>query len=287
MKNRLVAGLLAAGLCAALFSLPAEARCESTRLCSMPINQVKKFVRSPSASTAKIRIVKLRNTKTVTVARAKTAKVKTKIATVSNVRSIRVKSKIAAASKIPANKVKTKTATVTRNKPARVKIQLATLTTAMNLKVTKPRLITKTESIPALHVFHAPLRLRRELAAPLEVVVKGGSVVAMIESMAPQYGVPTWFALRIAKVESGYNPDARGLAGELGVFQMKCDTARGIGYRGDCAGLLHAHTGVQYGLKHLSIALKSSRGNLKLAASKHNGGLGRKSLVPKYVAQVF
>jgi len=54
-------------------------------------------------------------------------------------------------------------------------------------------------------------------------------VVAMIQSMAPGYGVPAWFALRIAKIESGYNPRARGRAGELGVFQMKCATARHIG----------------------------------------------------------
>ena len=116
---------------------------------------------------------------------------------------------------------------------------------------------------------------------------QSGAVIAMIKSMAPQYGVPTWFALRIAKVESGYNPRARGRAGELGVFQMKCATARGIGYRGNCSGLLNARIGVQYGLKHLSIAIRSSSGNLKLAASKHNGGLGRKRLVPRYVAMVF
>jgi len=35
------------------------------------------------------------------------------------------------------------------------------------------------------------------------------------------------------------------------------------------------------------MAVHSSHGNLKLAASKHNGGLGRKSLVPRYVAMVF
>ena len=112
-------------------------------------------------------------------------------------------------------------------------------------------------------------------------------VVAMIKSMAPSYGVPTWFALRIAKVESSYNPRARGQAGELGVFQMKCATARGIGYRGSCSGLLNARTGVKYGLKHLSMAVRSSHGNLKMAASKHNGGLGRKRLVPRYVRMVF
>jgi soluble lytic murein transglycosylase-like protein len=114
-----------------------------------------------------------------------------------------------------------------------------------------------------------------------------GHVVTLIESMAPGYGVPTWFALRIAKVESNYNPKARGAAGELGVFQLKCSTAKGIGYSGGCSGLLDARTNVAYGLKHLSLAMKSSGGNLRLAASKHNGGLGRKTVVRGYVAKVF
>jgi soluble lytic murein transglycosylase-like protein len=115
----------------------------------------------------------------------------------------------------------------------------------------------------------------------------GGQVVALINSMAPSYGVPAWFALRIAKVESNFNPRARGAAGELGVFQMKCQTARGLGYTGACSGLLDPATNVRYGLKHLSLALKYSGGNLHLAASKHNGGLGRKTVVRAYVNKVF
>ena len=112
-------------------------------------------------------------------------------------------------------------------------------------------------------------------------------VVALIKDMAPRYGVPTWFALRIAKVESGYNPNTRGAAGEYGVYQMKCATAKGIGFSGNCAQLLNASTNVQYGLKHLQMAMKLSHGNLKLAASKHNGGLGCKKLVHRYVAMIF
>lgn len=112
-------------------------------------------------------------------------------------------------------------------------------------------------------------------------------VVALIKSMAPSYGVPTWFALRIAKVESGYNPNVRGAAGEYGVYQLKCATAKGVGFSGNCAQLLNASTNVQYGLKHLSLAVKLSHGNLRLAASKHNGGLGTKRLVPRYVAMIF
>ncbi len=129
-------------------------------------------------------------------------------------------------------------------------------------------------------------RIRTQSA--MAVVPRGrGNVVEMIKAQAPRHGVPTWFALRIAKVESGYNPGARGAAGEIGVFQLKCQTARGLGYRGSCGGLYNAATNIQYGLKHLGLAVRSSRGNLKLAASKHNGGLGRKRLVPRYVAMVF
>jgi soluble lytic murein transglycosylase-like protein len=117
--------------------------------------------------------------------------------------------------------------------------------------------------------------------------VNHANVISLIKSQAPSYGVPTWFALRIAKIESGYNPSVRGKAGEYGVFQLKCATARGVGFRGNCGQLLNASTNVRFGLKHLALAVRSSHGNLKLAASKHNGGLGRKSLVPRYVAMVF
>jgi soluble lytic murein transglycosylase-like protein len=112
-------------------------------------------------------------------------------------------------------------------------------------------------------------------------------VADIIRELAPSYGVPTWFALRIANVESGYNPYVRGRAGEIGVYQLKCDTARGMGFTGECSQLVDARTNVRWGLKHLSLAIASSGGNLQLAASKHNGGLGRKSLVLSYVAKVF
>ena len=122
----------------------------------------------------------------------------------------------------------------------------------------------------------------------LRVIETGDmQVVEVIREMAPSYGVPTWFALRIANVESGYNPYARGRAGEIGIYQLKCQTARGMGFEGDCSGLTDVRTNVRWGLKHLSLAIESSGGNLRLAASKHNGGLGRKSLVHSYIAKVF
>ncbi|MCA0432087.1 MAG: lytic transglycosylase domain-containing protein [Proteobacteria bacterium] len=112
-------------------------------------------------------------------------------------------------------------------------------------------------------------------------------VIDIIQALAPQYGVPTWFALRIADIESDFNRKARGSAGEYGVYQLKCSTAEQIGFRGDCKQLLNAWTNVRFGLKHLRIAIQRSRGDLRMAASKHNGGLARRTLVKEYVARVF
>ncbi len=124
-------------------------------------------------------------------------------------------------------------------------------------------------------------------AAPAVSTATQGNVITLIKAMAPGQGVPTWFALRIAHVESNYKPNLRGSAGEYGVYQLKCATARGIGFRGDCGQLLDARTNIQWGLKHLALAIGKSDGNLRLAASKHNGGLGRRTLVASYVSKVF
>ena len=135
--------------------------------------------------------------------------------------------------------------------------------------------------------FHRSSGTAAALAIPVASTASQGNVVSLIKAMAPGQGVPTWFALRIAHVESNYKAHMRGAAGEYGVYQLKCATAKGIGFRGNCSQLLDARTNVQWGLKHLSIAIGKSRGNLRLAASKHNGGLGRKTEVASYVAKVF
>ncbi|NMD07366.1 MAG: lytic transglycosylase domain-containing protein [Phyllobacteriaceae bacterium] len=120
-----------------------------------------------------------------------------------------------------------------------------------------------------------------------KINARNAEVISMIKAVAPGQGVPVWFALRIAKVESNYNPKARGSAGELGLYQLKCSTAREMGFAGNCTTLLNPAVNIHYGLKHLAMAIKKSNGNLKLAASKHNGGLSRKKLVASYVAKVF
>ena len=67
--------------------------------------------------------------------------------------------------------------------------------------------------------------------------------------------VPARTALALVQVESRFNPLARSSAGAIGLTQIKCPTARGIGYSGSCAGLFDPRTNLIFGLRYL-------RGNL-------------------------
>jgi soluble lytic murein transglycosylase-like protein len=168
--------------------------------------------------------------------------------------------------------------TVTAEAGTKTKISLSTehVASKKSTEHVKHKLVTE-------HVREKPNKNRKAQVSTAST----DRVVGLIKGLAPKYGVPVWFALRIAKVESGYNPNVRGAAGEYGVYQMKCATAKGIGFSGNCSQLLNASTNVEFGLKHLQMAMKLSKGNLRMAASKHNGGLGRKNLVHRYVGMVF
>lgn len=168
--------------------------------------------------------------------------------------------------------------------PPKKRVSFASMSLTKTLPSAPPRDPEKVVDKPLAVV---PKRTRKPEAGIKPNESNDNYVINIIREMAPSYGVPTWFALRIANVESGYNPYARGRAGEIGIYQLKCQTAKEMGFEGECMTLTDARTNVRWGLKHLSLAIASSGGDLKMAASKHNGGLGRKSLVHSYIAKVF
>jgi soluble lytic murein transglycosylase-like protein len=98
------------------------------------------------------------------------------------------------------------------------------------------------------------------------------SIVAAVHSHARAAGVPVSVALAVVRQESGFNPNATGSAGEIGLMQLKCSTAKGIGYRGSCRGLYHVSTNLHYGMRYLRMAL--NRGSV----GYYNAGIGAKRL---------
>lgn len=89
-------------------------------------------------------------------------------------------------------------------------------------------------------------------AAEPEATPRSGSgdVDGLIAKYAAYYDVPESLVHRMVKRESGYNPKARN-GPYWGLMQIRHDTARSMGYKGDAAGLLDADTNLRYAVKYL------------------------------------
>lgn len=56
------------------------------------------------------------------------------------------------------------------------------------------------------------------------------AIVAKVKAHARAAGVPVSTALAVVHQESGFRPHVTGGAGEIGLMQLKCQTARGMGF---------------------------------------------------------
>jgi len=83
--------------------------------------------------------------------------------------------------------------------------------------------------------------------------------------------VPPSLLAAIADVESGGNPNARGRSGEIGLMQIKCDTAREMGMTGSCEDLLNPYVNVWYAARYLRYQY-NRYGSWEKAISAYNAG---------------
>jgi membrane-bound lytic murein transglycosylase B len=88
-----------------------------------------------------------------------------------------------------------------------------------------------------------------------------------ITAAANAAGVPAWLALAIAQRESGFDNNAVGSAGEIGIFQLKPSTAAQLG--------VDPHDPVQNiagGVAYLAQLLRTFGGDAQKAAAAFNCG---------------
>jgi soluble lytic murein transglycosylase-like protein len=97
---------------------------------------------------------------------------------------------------------------------------------------------------------------------------------ALIEKEAAQAGLPPEVAEAVMAVESGYNPDAIGGVGEIGLMQLLPSTAAMLGFRGTLAELAVPETNIRYGVTYLAKAWRLAGGDLCTAAMKYRAGHG-------------
>lgn len=129
--------------------------------------------------------------------------------------------------------------------------------------------------------FTKPLKtIERDAGFSMKPSVKSGPYSAIIAKYAKEYGVPVDLAHAIVRVESNFNPKARGSAGEVGLMQIKPATARAMGYRGKTKGLYDPDTNIRYGMKYLSMAHELGGGETCGTILRYNAGHGAKRMNP-------
>jgi len=106
----------------------------------------------------------------------------------------------------------------------------------------------------------------------------------LIKAAAAREGVPAALADAVAVVETGYNADAVGSSGEIGLMQILPTTARLEGFRGENADLFLAETNVRFAVAYLGRAWAMSGGDVCTALMKYRAGLGETVMSPLSVS---
>lgn len=134
--------------------------------------------------------------------------------------------------------------------------------------------VEQTASIPADPRPTDPrLRLRAADAA------RASTLAPLIARHAAEHGIPFELADAVVRLESRYNPAARNGA-NLGLTQIKYQTARSLGYDGPPAGLFDAETNLRYGLKYLAQAYRLAGGDTCGAILRYQFGLRTETMKP-------
>lgn len=103
--------------------------------------------------------------------------------------------------------------------------------------------------------------------------------------VSSQTGVPKAIIAAIMEIESSGRKDVKGTSGEFGLMQIKCDTARQVGFTGECKDLFVAYTNIFWGAKYLQWQWKRYNGNLSQVFSAYNAGTATDAN-PLYVRKV-
>nr|BAT30793.1 probable transglycosylase protein [Fulvimarina pelagi] len=113
----------------------------------------------------------------------------------------------------------------------------------------------------------------REVAQAAEKGTVSGSAAidALIEKHARANDLPVEMAYGFVRVESRYNPRAKG-AGVYGLSQIKPATARSMGFSGSASDLFDADTNLRYGMKYLKGAWDKADQDVCRTAMKYKGG---------------
>lgn len=120
--------------------------------------------------------------------------------------------------------------------------------------------------------------LAGSLAVAAATTAGATALEAIVDRHAAAHGLPKDFARAIVRVESDWNAQLTGAAGEVGLMQIKHETARFMGYEGSRTQLYEPDTNVKWGMKYLADAWKLAQGDHCGTVLRYQAGLQAKTM---------
>lgn len=97
-------------------------------------------------------------------------------------------------------------------------------------------------------------------------------LTAIADRHASKAGIPSELVRAVIRVESDWDVDLTGHSGEIGLMQIRPETARDIGFKGDDAELYNPETNIRWGVSYLAAGYKLANGDLCRTILKYNAG---------------
>jgi Transglycosylase SLT domain len=97
---------------------------------------------------------------------------------------------------------------------------------------------------------------------------------AIAKREAEARGLPPAIADAVMRIESNYNPNARGKDGEYGLMQVMPPTARMLGHAGPVEQLADPEINIRLGVRYLAEAWRLGKGDICTATMKYRAGHG-------------
>ncbi len=116
-----------------------------------------------------------------------------------------------------------------------------------------------------------------------EVFPVRAKVRALIEQETAKTELPPDIAEAVVFAESRYDPSVIGKVGEIGLMQVRPETAAMLGFKGTTSELARLEINIHYGVIYLAQAWHLARGDLCRALMKYRAGHGEEDMTPRSV----
>lgn len=126
----------------------------------------------------------------------------------------------------------------------------------------------------------------REPATPIAAPAPSFRAIirAIVEREAQKAGLPADIAMAVMRVESNFDPALIGSVGEIGLMQVRPETAALMGFKGSLQELATPEVNIHYGVTYLAKAWRLADGDLCRALMKYRAGHGEESMTARSVS---